>query len=283
MALKKRLWGYLALARISNSPTVVSNTLVGLALAGMHPSLVASGLVALAMVMFYTAGMYLNDVMDYHFDCQKRPERPLPSGVITRTEALAITFVLFIIGSVLLLAVGLFPFGSGLVLIALIIGYDAWHKSNPLSPLVMAACRLMVYVTAFLAVSTDDIARLLLPGGLLVSYLVGLTCIAKAENKPSVANAGVVALLFLPTLYFSTTLTLLSLPLLILFTGWVVYSVTFVLQAQRQIGRAVGQLIAGIALLDALVLTTHLHLVSVVVALSAFLLTLSFQRSMKGT
>src|SRR5207302_2985259 len=132
-------------------------------LAGLRPSVATSGLVALAMVVFYTAGMYLNDVMDYHIDCQKRPERPLPSGVITRAEAIAVTIVLFIIGSALLLAVGLFPFVCGLVLIVLIIGYDVWHKSNPLSPLVMATCRLMVYVTAFLAVSTYDTSRLFIP------------------------------------------------------------------------------------------------------------------------
>ena len=29
--------------------------------------------------------------------------------------------------------------------------YDVWHKGNPLGPLVMAGCRLLVYVSAFVA------------------------------------------------------------------------------------------------------------------------------------
>lgn len=285
---KQSLYGYLALARISNSPTVVSNTLAGAALAGAVWPDGKIGFVAIAMVLFYTAGMYLNDLLDYAIDCRERPERPLQVGIVSRSAATTVVIALFGLGSILLWYVGLFPFLSGLVLIALIICYDRWHKSNPLSPLLMALCRLMVYVTAFLAFSVHSLSALLIPGGLLVLYVIGLTYIAKTENKPSMTNVSILAALFLPTLYFTVRQLqqwqLSTLPLILLFTAWVVYSVSFAFRTpKRQVGRTVGQLIAGISLLDSLVLAASGSLFGMALALVAFSLTLYLQRYVKGT
>jgi 4-hydroxybenzoate polyprenyltransferase len=285
---RKALYGYLALARISNSPTLVSNSLAGGALAGALWLEGKLGLIAIAMVLFYTAGMYLNDLMDYAVDCRERPERPLPAGIVSRRAALAVALTLFGCGSLLLWQVGLRPFLSGLVLIALIICYDTWHKSNPLSPLLMALCRLMVYLTAFLTFSVQSFSPLLIPGSLLVLYVIGLTYIAKAENKPSMTNVSIVVTLFLPTAYFTARqvqqVQWVTLPLLLCFTIWVAYSVSFAFRSsKRQVGRTVGQLIAGISLLDALVLATAGSPPGVLLALVAFGLTLSLQHYVRGT
>lgn len=282
---RQSFYGYLALARISNSPTVISNTLAGAALAGALRPDGKVGFIAIAMVLFYTAGMYLNDLLDYAIDCRERPERPLPSGSVSRPAARIIVIALFGIGSILLWFVGLLPFLSGLVLIALIICYDRWHKSNPLSPVLMALCRLMVYITAFLAFSVQSLCALLLPGGLLVLYVIGLTYIAKTENKPSMTSISIVATLFLPTLYWAGRQWQWStLPLILFFTIWVAYSVSFAFRSpKRQIGRTVGQLIAGIALLDGLVLEATGSFLGVALALLAFGLTLFLQRYVRGT
>ena len=285
---RQTFYGYLALARISNSPTVVSNTLAGAALVGALWPDGKMGLVAIAMVLFYTAGMYLNDLLDYALDCRERPERPLPSGIVSRPAATILVIALFAAGSTLLSYVGLLPFLSGLVLIALIICYDRWHKTNPLSPLLMALCRLMVYITAFLAFSGQSLFALLIPGGLLVLYVIGLTYIAKTENKPSMTNVSIVATLFLPTVYFTVRqLEQLHWPTLLLvlfFTIWVAYSISFAFRSpKRQIGRTVGQLIAGISLLDGLVLATAGSLLGASLALLAFGLTLFLQRYVRGT
>ncbi len=284
----KTLYGYLALARISNSPTVVSNTLAGAALAGILWPDRKIGLIAIAMVLFYTAGMYLNDLMDYDVDCRERPERPLPAGIVSWQAAVAVVLVLFGSGSLLLWVVGPRPFLSGLVLIALTICYDRWHKSNPLSPLLMALCRLMVYITAFLAFSVQSFSTLLIPGSLLVLYVIGLTYIAKTENKPSMTNVSIVATLFLPTVYFTTRqvsqVQWVTLPLILCFTIWVTYSVSFAFRSpKRQVGRTVGRLIAGISLLDALVLATSGSLFGTLLALLSFALTLYLQRYARGT
>ena len=49
----QRIYGYFALARISNSPTVVSNALAGAALAGATQLNGRVALIAVAMVLFY--------------------------------------------------------------------------------------------------------------------------------------------------------------------------------------------------------------------------------------
>jgi len=285
---RKALYGYLALARISNSPTVVSNTLAGGALAGALWPDGKLGLIAIAMVLFYMAGMYLNDLMDYAVDCRERPERPLPAGIVSPSAAVAVALTLFGCGSLLLWSVGPHPFLSGLVLIVLIICYDRWHKSNPLSPLLMALCRLMVYITAFLAFSVQSLSTLLIPGSLLVLYVIGLTYIAKTENKPSMTNVSIVATLFLPTVYFTARqlqqVQWVTLPLILFFTIWVAYSVSFAFRSpKRQVGRTVGQLIAGISLLDALVLATAGSPLGVLLAMVGFGLTLSLQHYVRGT
>ena len=281
---RKILYGHLALARISNSPTVISNTLAGAALAGGFWLDRRVWYVAVAMVLFYTAGMYLNDLLDYAIDLRTRPERPLPTGLLSRRSAAIVAFVLLIVGCLLLLSVGPLPFLGGLVLMALIICYDRWHKRNPFSPLVMALCRVMVYVIAFLALSSQSILPVLIPGGLLVSYVVGLTAIAKVEGKPRGIRFGLVVMLFLPALYFSFQLSPLSFCLVLIFTAWVTYSLLLIARSsRRQIGRAVGQLIAGIALYDGLVLAGARNIPGLVLALAAFGLTLFLQRYVKGT
>jgi len=281
---RKTLRGHLALARISNSPTVVSNTLAGAALGGIIWPDVRVGLVAIAMVLFYSAGMYLNDLLDYTIDCAERPERPLPAGMISRTSARAMIIALFASGSVLLWSVSSALFLCGLILIALIICYNRWHKKNPAGPLLMALCRLMVYVIAFLSASSQTFFPLLVPGELLLCYVIALTLLAKVELKPRAIHFGSSLMLFLPAIYFMLQLSALALGLSLCFTSWVAYSLSLIYRSSpSQMGRAVSQLIAGIALLDGMVLATVGSIYGVVVALASFGLALFWQRYVRGT
>ncbi|MDP9469203.1 MAG: UbiA family prenyltransferase [Chloroflexota bacterium] len=280
-----RLHGYLALARVSNSPTVVSNVLAGAALGGaLRPDGVVVAL-AVAMVLFYTAGMYLNDLCDYAIDVRERPGRPLPSGSVSRSAAGVGVVAFFAVGSALLWLVETVPFGTGLLLIGVIVVYDLWHKTNPLSPLLMAAARALVYVTAFTAFASMLSRSLIAWASLLFLYVVGLTYIAKTETGPRLTGYWPAVLLFLPAIAFAAeTPDIRTLPLLLLFAGWVAYSVSFVYRAgHRSVGRAIGYLIAGIALLDALALAVAGSGIGVVLALVAFGSTLFFQRYIRGT
>jgi len=229
----ERLGGWLTLARISNSPTVVSNVLAGAALAGVLELQPTLAWLALSMVAFYTAGMLLNDVCDYGWDLVHRPDRPLVVGLVSRQAALVATTVLFAAAAAVLWQIGLSAFLGGLALIACIVLYDTWHKTNPLSPLVMAACRVLVYVTAFAAFAWPPTLGLYVAATALVLYMVALTAIAKSG---------------------------------------------------RVKGPIIARLIAGISILDALVLAVSgAGLAMIGIAVLACALTLLLQRYVEGT
>jgi len=79
-------------------------------------------------------------------------------------------------------------------------------------------------------------------------------------------------------------LSLLALGLSLFFTAWVAYSLSLVYRSPGyQVGRAVGQLIAGIALLDGMVLAAMRSVAGVMFALASFGLTLFLQRYIRGT
>ena len=188
-----RAW--LELARISNSPTVVSNAIAGAALAAAAPEARPVVLAAAALGLFYTAGMILNDVLDEDVDRRERPERPLPSGRVSRPAALAAVAGLFVLGSALLALVGIAPLLAGAGLIGLIVLYDAWHKGNALSPVLMAGCRVLAYVVAGLAVADTLDSRFWGAAAMLFLYVIGLTQLAKAEGGGLAARWPVLAVL----------------------------------------------------------------------------------------
>ncbi|MFN0069984.1 MAG: UbiA family prenyltransferase [Chloroflexota bacterium] len=286
LTVRAKLLGWLTTARISNSPTVVSNVLVGAALAGMLQPDNQVTLLIVAMVLFYTAGMVLNDVCDYAWDQQHRPTRPMPAGLVSRTAGMVAVVALFGVGLALLwVSGGLTVVLSGLVLMGVIVLYDVWHKSNPFSPWIMAACRVMVYVTAFVAFYWPLTWPLAIASFLLVLYMAGLTAIAKSEAHPSMTGYWPAAILFMgPIFYGLRGPAPESRILAVLLAGWILYSIRTVYRAEgRNIGLAIGRLIAGISLFDALVLSSAGATASISVALFAFGCTLVFQRYVEGT
>jgi 4-hydroxybenzoate polyprenyltransferase len=277
----QKLIGHLTLARLSNSPTVVTNVLAGAALAGVLVPTQTVWLIAVAMVCFYTAGMYLNDLCDQAIDAVERPDRPLPSGLVSRTSAIGVTIALFATGYALLGLIGWRVAVSGLALVGLIIVYNVWHKTNPASPVVMALTRVMVYVTAFVAFSTEFNAAFVFAGVVMLFYIIGLTHIAKHETQASYRRYGPAALLLLPVLY------IVHIPfgpytfLVFFFAGWTLYSIRWVYRGRISAG--ISRLLAGISLLDALVLSSTGASNSVAIALMAVVLTSLLQGFIKGT
>lgn len=283
--LSRRLRDHLRIARISNSPTVVSNVLAGAVLATALDWSRDLILVAIAMVLFYTAGMYLNDILDYEIDRQQRSERPLPSGAIARGEAIAVTVALFVVGFSLLITAGTRPFLAGIVLMGAIALYDAWHKGNAIGPLIMGSTRVLVYVVAFLTFSSDINWRLAIWSVAMLLYIAGLTSIAKTEHGPSLTRYWPVAALF-PAVVIAVVdqPSLLTFAVAAIFIAWVIYCLSFVyVPTKRSIGGAIGRLIAGVSILDALVLASREASWGVVAAFSCFALTIFFQRYIRGT
>jgi len=284
----------LRLARISNLPTVWSNVLVGVALAGGAWNDPRLPLVLLSLSLFYTGGMLLNDAFDREFDALERPERPIPAGEASATEVFAFGSGMLGAGLALLLpgqgggtASPWGAAGSGLALAATILLYNVHHKANPLSPLLMGICRMLVYLTAALAVASSALpATLYISALVLLCYLAGLTYAAKQEHLDRLDNAWPLLLLAVPLLYgldLARQQPLVLLPLLALLL-WSTLSVRRLRRRARgDVPAAVAALIAGISLLDAMLLAGLGQVVPMLLALGAFALTLLAQRRVSGT
>src|SRR5262245_25196238 len=93
---------YLALGRVSNLPTVWTNALAGMALAGALVSVGTAVALGLVLTLFYVGGMFLNDAFDREIDRVERPERPIPSGRISAAAVFRIGFGLLALGLALL-------------------------------------------------------------------------------------------------------------------------------------------------------------------------------------
>lgn len=284
----------LKLGRISNLPTVWSNVLVGALLAGGSLADARLPLLLVSLSLFYVGGMFLNDAFDREFDAKARPERPIPSGQVSAAQVFGFGYGMLVLGLLLLTQVG-YGFGSGTgwrplaagsALAAAILAYDRWHKSNPLSPLVMGLCRVLVYFTAAFAFSAAPPAAVYVGAAVLLCHLIGLTYAAKQEHLGQLESVWPLGFLAVPIIY-GLVLGLqaaAALLLVLVFTAWVIYAVRLLLRRARgDVPRAVVSLIAGISLLDGILLAGHGHWGAAVLAVGAFLLTLVLQRWVSGT
>ena len=284
----------LRLGRVSNLPTVWTNTLTGIVLAGGAIGSPATLPLLAALSLFYIGGMYLNDAFDARIDAIERPERPIPSDRVSARAVFAAGFAMLAGGVLLLLWIGYGQAGGtgpwpglcGLALAGAIVLYDWHHKDNPLSPALMGLCRVLVYLAAALAFAVPPPAILWLAALLLLCYLIGLTYVAKQENLGEVRNLWPLLFLAAPLIY-----ALLHAPasptggaMFALFAIWVGVSLWFLRRRRPgDVPRAVVSLIAGIALLDAVLIAAAGAPGVAWLAVAGFVLTLGLQRLVPGT
>jgi 4-hydroxybenzoate polyprenyltransferase len=282
----------LRLGRVSNLPTVWTNALAGLVLAGGWLDPAPLLLLLLAVSLAYVGGMFLNDAFDAEIDAVRRPERPIPSGAVDRGTVLLSGFAL-LAASILCLGLigawsgaGLRPAWAGLALAAAIVFYDWHHKDNPLSPVVMALCRVLVYVAAAFCATAAPPLPLWTGALLLFCHLIGLTYLAKHELRARAEDLWPTALLVAPLAYGLAIFV--REPVAIVFWLALAAALFVALRAIRRrgpgdVGFAVMTLIAAISLLDALLIAGRGYFGLALLAALGFVLTLVLQRFVRGT
>lgn len=292
-AVAVRVRTYLRLGRVSNLPTVWTNVAAGALLAG--GSATAGTLVPLwiSLSLFYVAGMFLNDAFDRDFDARSRRDRPIPSGEIGAAEVFGWGYGMMVLAVLILAAQAYAPGGAGtpwpalcgLLLAGAIVAYDFWHKANPASPLLMGACRALVYATAALAVGGRLSPQVL--GGclMLLCYIAGLTYAAKQEDLGHIRRWWPLALIGAPLVYGAPALvtSVTGAILYIAFFGWVTHATALLARGGASIGAAVARYIAGISLLDALLLARAQADAAALAVSGGLVMTLFVQRYVRGT
>ena len=121
----------------------------------------------------------------------------------------------------------------------------------------------------------------------LAAYLIGLTYVAKQENLNELRNLWPLVFLVVPFAYASPLFATWNWGVLyyLALLAWVIYALSFLMgRAERNIPRAVVSLIAGISLLDGLLIATLPgHALWALPTVAAFALTLFFQKYVPGT
>ncbi|MEZ6066844.1 MAG: UbiA family prenyltransferase [Planctomycetaceae bacterium] len=145
----------------------------------------------------YLAGMVLNDVFDARLDAVERPERPIPSGRVSRSKASLLAVALIVIGLGTAASLrwlepifcGWNPLlvAGGIVLAVLL--YNGLLKSTPLGPISMGLCRFLNVILGasasgfLLGKPFYDPQRWIAIG--LAVYVAGVTWFARSEAGPS--------------------------------------------------------------------------------------------------
>ncbi len=248
----------------------------------------------LAASLFYVGGMFLNDAFDRGFDALHRPERPIPSGQVSSRQVFTYGFAMLGLGLVGVAVASRGPDGipawralaAGAALAGAIVLYDAHHKGNPLSPLIMGLCRVFVVLTAAFSVAAALPVAVALAALALLCHLIGLTYIAKQEHLDRIGKLWPLGFLAVPVLYglaLAQAAPAVWLPLALYAAVLLVALNLLRRRARGDVPRAVVTLIAGMSVADGIVLAGAGQLLPAVLAIAAFALTLALQRWVPGT
>jgi 4-hydroxybenzoate polyprenyltransferase len=149
MQRSSKVHALLSTARVANIPSVVVNVWLGISFglafnANGRISEVpwgAAGLLALAGILLYVAGNFLNDWMDRDWDAERRPERALPCGLFKPAAYLRVAILSAAAGLAMAACVSLSAAMVAIVILICIVGYTRWHKRNASAVVLMGMCR----------------------------------------------------------------------------------------------------------------------------------------------
>ena len=193
IASKATPLAWLQLMRIPTVFTALSNILCGYMIThqltpARLPQQTDLWLLLISSAGLYLGGMVLNDVFDAALDAIERPERPIPSGRISRKAAAIFGTLLMIIGVGCAAAVGLGSLLIAGLIVAAVLLYDGRLKSTIAAPLGMGTCRFLNLMLGASAATTMTSVWQTIPmtvaAGLGI-YILGVTVFARNEAGKS--------------------------------------------------------------------------------------------------
>ncbi|WP_276301588.1 UbiA family prenyltransferase [Halorussus lipolyticus] len=204
---------YAELVRVPNLFTAPPDVILGGALASAASAVIGTDTtvslralagLAVGSILLYAGGTMLNDYFDAPQDADERPERPIPSGRVSRPAALR--FGLGLLGAGVVVSGVAAGLGGALVasaLAAAILLYDGALKGGPVGFLAMGSARglnVLLGTTAAVGISLGSLPGWALAVPVVVAgYIAAVTYMAAEEatgaerRAVAVAGAGVVA------------------------------------------------------------------------------------------
>jgi len=266
----------LATARVANVSSVVSNVVAGAVVAGVFGRdgnnlevvwpggwvwwLVAAG------VCLYVAGNFLNDWYDRDWDSVHRPERALPSGVFRPCVYLKVAVAMVAVALVCAWLVNGVALAVAAAIAVFVVIYTVVHKKTAWGVVWVGLCRALLVVLGATGVVWQDAAdgwrSPLVVAGLaslpLFFHITGLSVSARFEAKERVPGwaAGVsMGMSALPLLLVWGGLALVTEADGMMMAGALPFALWMVvcLSRRRDIPRYVGGMLAGIPLVDHMV------------------------------
>jgi 1,4-dihydroxy-2-naphthoate octaprenyltransferase len=188
----KKLIGFLRLTRPANIVTAISDILAGAAVAGYAstmPDFIPMLLLIVGTIGLYGGGVVFNDVFDAELDRIERPERPIPSGLITKKEGTLLGSILLIMGVAAAFLLSPYPSGSIAFAIALAaLVYDKWGKHHPFfGPLNMGLCRGLNLLLG-ISLVPQALSQYTYIAAVPVLYIAAITMISRGEVHGGKSN-----------------------------------------------------------------------------------------------
>ena len=247
------------LTRPANLVTSVADVLAGISIAAflwlfaVAPVEIKSILLlCLSTIGLYGGGVVFNDVFDARLDAVERPERPIPSGLISLREAATLGSVLLVIGIGAAFVVHPLSGLLAVLIAASALIYDKWGKHHSfLGPLNMGLCRglnLLLGISILPTIVTAVWGLAFIP----VIYIASITMISRGEvhgGRSSLlwVGAGLYSLVIGGILYFAWTSghLLPTLPFLAFF-AWMIFR-PLLTAINNPIGKNIGRAVkAGV-------------------------------------
>ncbi len=214
--------------RPANIVTAIADILAGMSIAGFafetnFLAIQTVVLLVLSTIGLYGGGVVLNDFFDAELDAVERPERPIPSGKVSKKAAGLLGYGLLLWGVVIASIHSMYSAVLAVAIAVLCVLYDAWGKHQSfIGPINMGLCRGVNLILGMSAI-TASVANTYWLGIVPVIYIAAITMVSRGEVHGGKA----------PTLYFAGFLYLLvsSVQLTLAFLGkmpWLTQVLVFV-------------------------------------------------------
>lgn len=233
-----KLLGYLRLMRPANILTAITDIIAGAAIVGFFEhglndlqSILQLLCLIVATIGLYGGGVVFNDVFDAKLDKVERPERPIPSGVISITEASVLGGYLLVVGIFAAFTVSSFSGWIAVLTAASALVYNKWAKHHPVEgPLLMGLCRglnLSLGMSVYLVSLQGDFLWWI--AVVPIGYIAAVTMISRDEvhggTKRPLIRAAIMYACVIAVIGFFSYMTgqITTVPFFLAFFAWLIY------------------------------------------------------------